>query len=91
MHHTQWELSSLPQTQQVDLFQISDDGSRNIQPLKQASCPLNNSYQLMGNPTIADAVLGRRVNNAHIIQLRWLHANGPRRQELTINLLNHEG
>ena len=55
--------------QQRDLMELLDDRYTVRSPIATSQHPLDQWYETMDDPTLADEILDRLVNNAHKIQL----------------------
>ena len=55
--------------QQRDLMELLDDRYTVRSTIATSQYPLDKWYETMEDPTLADAILDRLVNNAHHIQL----------------------
>ena len=64
-----WEITTLNQTQQENLFQILDDRIQKRSTIATRQLPVEHWHQCMANPTIADAILDRLVQPAYRIEL----------------------
>ena len=62
-------LRSCRDDQRRDLLEILEDHSERRSTLMTSQIPVDRWYEIIGNPTIADAVLDRLVHNAHRIEL----------------------
>jgi len=64
-----WGLKSLNEKERNDLMEIIEDRHGITSTLIAAQLPIEKWHQIIGNPTIADAILDRIVHNAHQINL----------------------
>ena len=64
-----WGLHRIHHLQQRDLMEILDDRYTVRSTIATSQYPLDQWYETMEDPTLADAVLDRLVNNAHKIAL----------------------
>ena len=64
-----WGLHGIGQVQQRDLIELLDDRYTVRSTIVTSQYPINKSYETMEDPTLADAILDRIVNNAHKIEL----------------------
>ena len=65
-----WGLEPLGPEQQRDLLELAEDRYGRGATLITSQVPVDRWHDLIGNPTLADAILDRLVHNAHRIQLR---------------------
>jgi DNA replication protein DnaC len=56
--------------QQRDLLEIVEDRYNAGSLIITSQVPIDRWYEIVGNPTLADAILDRIVHNAHRIELR---------------------
>ena len=64
-----WGPEKLQDDQRRDLLEILEDRYERRSTLVTSQVPVDRWYEIIGNPTIADAVLDRLVHNAHRIEL----------------------
>ena len=64
-----WGLHRIGPSQQRDLMELLDDRYTVRSTIATSQYPLDQWYETMEDPTLADAILDRLVNNAHKIQL----------------------
>jgi DNA replication protein DnaC len=65
-----WGLEPLGAEQRRDLLEIVEDRYGRGATLVTSQVPVDRWHDLIGDPTLADAILDRIVHNAHRIQLR---------------------
>ena len=65
-----WGLEPLEPEQQRDLLELVEDRYGRGATLITSQVPVDRRHDLIGNPTLADAILERLVHNAHRVQLR---------------------
>ncbi len=65
-----WGLSTLDDGQRRDLLEIMDDRHINRSTLITSQLPVENWHEMIGDGTIADAILDRLVHNAHKIKMK---------------------
>jgi DNA replication protein DnaC len=65
-----WGLEPLGAEQQRDLLELAEDRYGRGATLITSRVPVDRWHDLIGHPTLADAILDRLVHNAHRIQLR---------------------
>lgn len=64
-----WGPETLTADQRRDLLEIIDDRHEMRSVIITSQVPVEQWYEIIGNPTIADAVLDRLVHNAYRIEL----------------------
>ncbi len=65
-----WGTHGLSDRQRLDLLEICEERYRRKSTLIAAQVPVDKWHDLIGEPTIADAILDRIVHNAHRITLK---------------------
>jgi DNA replication protein DnaC len=65
-----WGTACLTEEQRRDLFEIIEDRYDRRSTLITSQVPVNNWHQVIGDPTLADAILDRLVHNAYKINLQ---------------------
>lgn len=65
-----WGTASLTDEQRRDLFEVIEDRYDRRSTLITSQVPINNWHQVIGDPTLADAILDRLVHNAYKINLQ---------------------
>ena len=65
-----WSTHSLNDQQRLDLLEIFEERYRRRSTLITAQLPVAAWHEMIGEPTIADAILDRIVHNAHRITLK---------------------
>jgi DNA replication protein DnaC len=65
-----WAMAPLNDAQRRDLFEVLDDRYDRHSTLVAAQVPIEQWYESIGDPTLADAILDRLVHNAHKICLK---------------------
>jgi DNA replication protein DnaC len=65
-----WGTARLTDEQRRDLFEIVEDRYERRATLIAAQLPLDKWHEIIGDPTLADAILDRLVHNAHKIALK---------------------
>lgn len=78
-----WGTHSLNDQQRLDLLEIFEERYRRKSTLITAQLPVVSWYEMIGEPTIADAILDRIVHNAHRITLK---GDSMRRQKTASGL-----
>lgn len=76
-----WGLEPLTAEQRHDLLEIVEDRYSRGATLITSQIPVDRWHDLIGDPTLADAILDRVVHNAHRIQLRGDSLRRKRAQE----------
>ena len=65
-----WGPEPLTAEQRRDLLEIVEDRYNAGSLIITSQVPVDNWYEIIGNPTLADAILDRVVHNAHRIELK---------------------
>jgi DNA replication protein DnaC len=65
-----WGLKKLIKEQSHDLLEIFEDRHRLRATLITSQMPVDHWHEIIGNPTLADAILDRLVHNAYRINLK---------------------
>lgn len=65
-----WGLKKLIKEQSHDLLEIFEDRHRLRSTLITSQLPVDHWHEIVGNPTLADAILDRLVHNAYRIDLK---------------------
>jgi DNA replication protein DnaC len=65
-----WGPEPLDADQRRDLLEIVEDRYEARSIIVTSQLPVDRWYEIIGNPTIADAILDRLVNNAYRIELK---------------------
>ena len=60
-----WGLSVLAEPEQRDLLEILEDRHQRASTIVTSQVPVEQWHEIIGSPTIADAILDRLVHNAH--------------------------
>lgn len=63
-------LTHLEQQQRLDIMEIIEDRHAKHATIIAAQLPVANWYDIIGEPTIADAILDRLIHTAHRIELK---------------------
>jgi DNA replication protein DnaC len=74
-----WGIGSLKEAQRHDLLEVLEDRYGQVSTVVTAQLPIAKWHEWLGDPTVADAILDRLVNNAYKIELR----GASRRREKT--------
>lgn len=74
-----WGMGSLKEAQRHDLLEVLEDRYGQASTIVTAQLPVGKWHEWIGDPTVADAILDRLVNNAYKIELR----GASRRREKT--------
>ncbi len=64
-----WGLSVLTGSERRDLLEILDDRHGRSSTIVTSQVPVDTWHDLIGDPTLGDAILDRLVHNAHRLQL----------------------
>jgi DNA replication protein DnaC len=73
-----WGPEPLLAEQQRDLLEIVEDRYGTGSLIITSQVPIDRWYEIVGNPTLADAILDRIIHNAHPIELRGDSLRKPR-------------
>ena len=65
-----WGLAPLAPAQAHDLLEIIDDRHGRGSTLLTSQLPVDHWHDIIGDPTVADAILDRLVHNAHRLILK---------------------
>ncbi len=82
-----WGTHSLNDQQRLDLLEICEERYRRKSILITAQLPVDKWHDLIGEPTIADAILDRVIHNAHRITLK---GDSMRKKKNTADLTGTE-
>ena len=82
-----WGTTTLTDGQPHDLFEILDDRYDRRSTLIAAQLPIEHWHDIIGDPTLADAILDRLIHNAHKIDLK---GESMRKKRKTLTDLNQE-
>ena len=79
-----WGLSPLTAEQRRDLLEILEDRHDRGSTMVTSQLPVEHWHEIIGDPTIADAILDRLVHNAHRLILKGesLRKTAAKRQKL---------
>ena len=64
-----WGLSVLTASERRDLLEILDDRHGRASTIVTSQIPVEHWHDIIGDPTLGDAILDRLVHNAHRLQL----------------------
>lgn len=64
-----WGIAGLTQPQRIDLLEIIEDRNGRASTLVTSQVPVDQWHEVIGDPTLADAILDRLVHNAHRLTL----------------------
>ena len=65
-----WGLTPMTETQRLDLLEIIDDRHNQSSTIVTSQLPIKHWHEIIGNATLADAILDRLVHNAYTIELK---------------------
>jgi len=65
-----WGLAKLTAEQRRDLLELLDDRHANRSSVVTSQLPVDHWHDVIGNPTLADAILDRLIHNAYRITLK---------------------
>jgi DNA replication protein DnaC len=79
-----WGLAPMTAEQQRDVLEMMEDRHGRCSTVVTSQLPVEHWHELIGNPTIADAILDRLVHNAHRLTLKGesLRKSAAKRQPL---------
>jgi DNA replication protein DnaC len=80
-----WGTHSLTDQQRLDLLEIFEERYQRKSTMITAQLPVSGWHEMIGEPTIADAILDRIIHNAHRIELK---GDSMRRKEKPTTLTN---
>ena len=75
-----WGLGSLKEAQRHDLLEVLEDRYGRLSTIVTSQLPISKWHEWIGDPTLADAILDRLVNNAYKVELRG-HSRRRERSE----------
>jgi IstB-like ATP binding protein len=64
-----WGLSVLTEAEQRDLLEILEDRHQRTSTIVTSQVPVEQWHEIIGSPTLADAILDRLVHNAHRLSM----------------------
>ena len=82
-----WGTHGLTNQQRLDLLELFEERYQRRSTIITAQLPLSGWHDMIGEPTIADAILDRIVHNAHRIDLK---GDSMRRKDQNVNLTPSE-
>jgi DNA replication protein DnaC len=65
-----WGLAPLADQERRDLLEVLDDRYGNRSTIVASQLPVAEWHKIIGEPTVADAILDRLVHRAHVVQLK---------------------
>jgi DNA replication protein DnaC len=65
-----WGLAALSDSERGDLLEILEDRHQTASTIVTSQLPVKHWHEIIGNPTLADAILDRLVHNAYSIELK---------------------
>lgn len=65
-----WGVSPMDDGNRRDLLEILDDRHQRTSTIVTSQLPLKHWHDLIGDPTLADAILDRLIHNAHKVELK---------------------
>lgn len=65
-----WGLASLNDTERADLLEVLEDRHNVQSTIVTSQLPVKHWHEIIGNPTLADAILDRLVHNAYTLELK---------------------
>lgn len=82
-----WGTHGLTDQQRLDLLELFEERYQRRSTIITAQLPVSGWHEMIGEPTIADAILDRIIHNAHRIELK---GESMRRKERSKNLTPDE-
>jgi len=82
-----WGTHGLTDQQRLDLLELFEERYQRRSTIITAQLPVSGWHDMIGEPTIADAILDRIVHNAHRIDLK---GDSMRRKDQNVNLTPDE-
>lgn len=82
-----WGTHGLTDQQRLDLLELFEERYQRRSTIVTAQLPVSGWHDMIGEPTIADAILDRIVHNAHRIDLK---GDSMRRKDQNVNLTSSE-
>lgn len=82
-----WGTHGLTDQQRLDLLELFEERYQRRSTIITAQLPVSGWHDMIGEPTIADAILDRIVHNAHRIDIK---GDSMRRKDQTVNLTPRE-
>jgi DNA replication protein DnaC len=80
-----WGLAQLTNAERHDLLEVLEDRSERASTLMTSQVPVKAWHELIGEPTLADAICDRLIHTAYIIELQ-----GPSLRETRANAVRSE-
>ena len=79
-----WGLAPMTAEQRRDLLEIMEDQHGHASTMVTSQLPVEHWHEIIGDPTLADAILDRLVHNAHRLTLKGdsLRKAAAKRQKL---------
>lgn len=82
-----WGTHGLTDQQRLDLLELFEERYQRRSTIITAQLPVSGWHDMIGEPTIADAILDRIVHNAHRIDIK---GDSMRRKDQNMNLTSNE-
>ncbi|MDB4112156.1 IS21-like element helper ATPase IstB [Yoonia sp.] len=82
-----WGTHGLTDQQRLDLLELFEERYQRRSTIITAQLPVSGWHDMIGEPTIADAILDRIVHNAHRIDIK---GDSMRRKDQNMNLTHRE-
>lgn len=82
-----WGTHGLTDQQRLDLLELFEERYQRRSTIITAQLPVSGWHDMIGEPTIADAILDRIVHNAHRIDIK---GDSMRRKDQNVNLTTRE-
>jgi len=80
-----WGTAPLTDEQRRDLFEVMEDRYDRGSTLIAAQLPLKHWHEIIGDPTLADAILDRLIHNAYTVTLKGESMRKRKTKDLTTN------
>jgi DNA replication protein DnaC len=65
-----WAMAPMAESERRDFWEIAEDRYQTRSMILTSQLPVSRWHELIGDPTLADAILDRLVHNAHRIEMR---------------------
>lgn len=81
-----WGVNPMEDGNRRDLLEILDDRHQRTSTIVTSQLPLKHWHDLIGDPTLADAILDRLIHNAHKVELK---GESMRKKKSPLNEASH--
>lgn len=65
-----WGIAPFGLEEARDIFELIEDRHKSKSTIFTSQVPVKNWFEIIGEPTIADAIMDRLINNSYIIDLQ---------------------